>query len=197
MWKDWMPEAREVFHFPDLTASRLRIRQTASGTDQWSINEVRLFSGGKEIVRNPMWRVRTNVNPWTIQRAFDNASITRWRSWEAIRPGMFVEIDLGEPVKVNRVMMETTHDHYQAKVLLEAWDGSGKWRTIDEASDFEQPVPLNGLREAAALELKAMGYRYLLLQDSDSAAQDFRERRAEWGVEVVGEIPGALLYKFK
>jgi hypothetical protein len=197
MWKDFAPEAREYFQFPETKTSRLRIRQTAAGMELWSLSEVRLYHSGEELPRKTTWRIRANAHPWGIQLAFDNSLVTRWRSWEPLHPRMYVEIDLGESVAIDRVVMETTHDHYQAKVLLEALDASGNWHVIDSASDFEQPEEVKGLRKAAGQMLKQMGIRYWLLFDSDYTAEDFRKHSADWGVEVVGEMPGALLYKFK
>ncbi len=84
MFRDFQPTRILTFQFPPRQLRKLRIVQTASVPDeaQWSVSELRVFSGGRELPRDPQWRLTAHPNPWDIQLAFDNSSVTRWRSWQ-------------------------------------------------------------------------------------------------------------------
>src|SRR3984957_3607030 len=80
------------FDFAPRQLRKLRVVQTASVPgNQWSIAELRVFSGGSELARGGDWRLTAHPNPWDVQLAFDNSPVTRWRSWEPAAPGMYVE----------------------------------------------------------------------------------------------------------
>ncbi|MEN6533655.1 MAG: hypothetical protein ABFD89_08330 [Bryobacteraceae bacterium] len=186
-----------TFDFPEQKLRRLRVVQTAQGaSDLWSIAEFRVFDGGKELPRLPDWRLRARPNPWDVQMAFDNSPVTRWRSWETLSPGMYMEVEFGKPVAVDCVRLDCSHDQYQARVRLDGQLESGEWKTLaagPKATDVPEPF---GLRRAAVAELKLRGIHHLMLWDSDYSADEFRTNTGAWGMTLVGERAGARLYRF-
>jgi len=170
--------------------------QTASGApDQWSIAEMRVFHGGKELPREPSWRLRARPNPWDVQLAFDNSRATRWKSWQTLFPGMFVEIDFGAGPTLDMVTLEYPRDQYKAQWKLEGETAPGVWKLLSDKPEDSDAAPLPELRRAAALELKARGVGYLLYYDRDFGADDLRRNRDMWGLTVVGETRQARLYR--
>jgi len=122
--------------------------------------------------------------------------VTRWRSWETLRPGMFVEIDFGKDEVVDTVRLECSRDQDKSRVKLEGQTTSGRWKLLAAAPEYvDLPSPLLGLRRAAAEEFKARGVRYILAWDSDYAATDLRTRTATWGITMLAERGGARLYR--
>ncbi|MGH9662568.1 MAG: hypothetical protein ACRD96_28725, partial [Bryobacteraceae bacterium] len=185
--QEFPPTQRLRFRFPLQPLRRIRVVQTEpAGGDRWSVNELRVFAGERELERRPEWRLRAHPNPWDVQLAFDNSPVTRWRSWQAQFAGMFVEADFGRDETIDSVLIECAPDQYKIKLKLEGLAG--------EPQESEGPIEL-GLRRTATAELKARGVGYLLLYDHDYAAEDIRTKSGVWGVTLLGQHPGARLYR--
>jgi hypothetical protein len=184
------------FRYPARPLRRIRAVQTATGApDMWSIAEFRIFRGETELPRASSWKLRAKPNPWDVQLAFDNSLVTRWRSWETLRPGMYVEVEFAAPETTDSVMLETAHDQWKIRLKLEGMDDTGKWQTLAAAPEQSEGKPLVGLRRAAADEVKALGIDYLLVYDFDYRADDFTKNARSWGATLLGEHNGARLYR--
>jgi hypothetical protein len=201
----WLPIEHEMhptrhahFRFPPAELRRIRAVQTATHpNDFWSVAEMRLFSGGQELPRDPAWRLRSTPNRWDVQLAFDNSPVTRWSSWQTLKPGMFLEITFPKEQAVDSVVLEMSHDQYGVAFELEGQDGTGRWRGLEANLEYIEVAPPPGLRRAATLEVKARGVRHLLISDYDHAAADFRERAREWGIRQLAEGDGTRLYEIQ
>ena len=198
----WTPLIKEYqatrvleFRFPPQEVRKLRVVQTAvHDLDVWSISEFRILSAGKELDRERGWRLRANPNPWDVQSAFDNSPVTRWSSAESIHPGMFVEVDLAQARMLDTVRLECSRDQYQVRLNLEAMDSNGRWVRIGGEPSDGDAKPLAGLRKAAMAELKRANVNYLLVDETDYGAADFRNRAAEWGLQLIDDKGGVKLY---
>ncbi|MDP2996454.1 MAG: hypothetical protein Q8N47_03125, partial [Bryobacterales bacterium] len=185
------------FRFAPRPARKIRASQTAAGTDIWSITELRVFRAGTELARGDGWRLRARPNPWDVQLAFDNSPVTRWRSWEAIRPGMFVELDFGAVETADAVFLDTVPDQYQARWRVEAQDPDGRWSVLSDAPETAALKPNAGLKRAAMREFKARGVGYLVLFEADHAWIPVTAEPAAWGLALAGEAGGARLYRIE
>jgi len=200
LWTPLIPEAQPTrrleFRFPPEPWRRLRVVQTAAGVrEHWSIAELRLFHEGAELARSPGWRLRAYPNPWDVQRAFDASPATRWRSWQDLFDGMYVEVDFGEPTAADRLVLESAADQWNIRLRLEGMTEPGAWRTLAESPTEERIAPPAGLRRMAALEIKYAGVRYLLIHENEFGRDDYLERRQDWGLTLLGEIGGKRLYR--
>jgi F5/8 type C domain len=186
------------FDFASRELRKLRVVQTASlPNNQWSITELRIFSGPREMARDPAWRLTARPNPWDVQMAFDNSPVTRWRSWQPADPGMYVEVDFGRTQSVSQVVVESSADTGDAKVKLEGADAGGAWVTLsDQPLLSTQPVH-SSLRLAATAELKARGIRYLLIKPENPGASDLGRYAPFWGLTVAGSIGDVRLFHIK
>ena len=120
MIPDYHPTWLLQFQFPKERLRKVRVVQTAAGgPDHWNVAELRVFDGGRELPRAPRWRLRARPNPWDVQMAFDNSPVTRWRSWQELFPGMFMEVDFGRTEQVDSVRVECSHDQYKIRLRLE------------------------------------------------------------------------------
>jgi len=193
---EYPPQRQLTFRFPPASLTALRLVQTnRGGPDHWSVGELRIFQGERELARRPLWRLRARPNPWDVQLAFDNSPATRWRSWQILYPGMFLEVHFPRPQRVDRVAVECSRDQYRIRLRLEGRLPSGQWRPLGDApEEAELPPPL-GLRRAAVHELKRRGVSHLLVWDEDFGAEDFRKNAVVWGVTMLGERNGARLYR--
>ena len=133
-------------------------------------------------------------NPWDVQLAFDNSPVTRWRSWETARAGMYVEIDFGKPQPVDSVRIETQVEWGEGGMRVDGLDGSGQWTTLADQGDRKDVRIQVNLRLAATRELKARGVRYLLIGLDDLGSEDFQQRAAFWGIKFLAEAGNQRLY---
>jgi hypothetical protein len=184
------------FRYPAQPLKKIRVVQTATGApDMWSVAEFRLFRGQTELPRAPDWKLRAKPNPWDVQLAFDNSPVTRWRTWQSLYPGMFMEVEFAAPETTDSALLECSHDQWKIRLKLEGMDGAGKWKTLADAPEQSEGKPMFGLRRAAAEEVKALGIDYLLVYDFDYQADDFTMNARSWGATLLGEHNGARLYR--
>lgn len=189
------PTHIEDFRFPPRKLYKLRAMQTTQGRNLWSISEFRLFHGTSELSRDRIRRLRAFPDPWEVQYAFDNSPVTRWSSWQAMSPGMFVEVHLKAPEVVDRVRLECANDQPEAHVVLEGMDKSGLWRTLSEQAETFDVYPARGMRLAATEALKRHGIHYMLTAPADFGYGDYRANAAQWGFSLIQEQGGECLYR--
>ncbi|MFN7932869.1 MAG: hypothetical protein U0R19_06050 [Bryobacteraceae bacterium] len=197
LFPDVAPKLRAEYRFEQAPYRRLRLYQTKSGTDQCSVTEFRVMHKGKELRRDPDWRVRAWPKPSDAPLAFDNSPVTRWRSWQGIRPGFFLEVDLGTDRMVDAVLLEQTKDQYQAAFELYGQTEKGLWKLLS-SKPAESDVPaIRGLRRAAMEEFRARGIHYILAMPGDPGADDYLANPRLWGIQVIAERSGARLYRIE
>ena len=134
--KPWQPDKVWIFSVPRQKYRRLRVVQTGTATirqEQWNIHELRFFHDGVELPRRPEWRLQAWPDPWGVQRAFDNSEATRWRSWDTLRPGMWMAVDFGQDELVDQVRVELSGDEWEARMHLETMDAAGRWIPLDDS----------------------------------------------------------------
>ena len=200
LWTPLIPEYQPTwqfsFKFPPRPLRKVRVVQTNDGgPDHWSVAELRVFSGEREMPRASRWRLRAHPNPWDVQMAFDNSPVTRWRSWHTLFPGMYVEVDFGRVETIDKVVLECARDQYRIQLKLEAQTPSGEWQALagePEEAKLSQPL---GLRWAAIDEIKRRGITHLLVYAEDFGADDFRKKAVVWGLTFLGERNRARLYR--
>lgn len=189
------PTWRARFQFPNRPLAGIRVVQTASGRDLWSIHELRIFDSGQELPRLPRWRLTADPFPWTIQDAFDNSPLTLWRSGEAIHPGMYVQVNFNGIERADTVLIESSPDQGQIRLKLDGVDAAGRWQALSDAPAIsEMGVPL-GLRRAATRELERRGIGYLLVFDGELGAADFSSNQDLWDIREIGRAEGGRLYQ--
>jgi hypothetical protein len=182
------PRSEWVWKFPERSMRQLRIVQTAAceWPEQWNAHEVRFFSQGRELSRDPVWRLTAFPNPWEVQMAFDNSDATRWRTWETCAPGNFIAVDFGRDVAIDEVRVATSRDHVKAALRLEGIAAEPQERTIE---------PRGSVRRAATSELHLRGVNYMLLRDTEWGAEDIADDPEGWGLQKIAKEHDATLYK--
>lgn len=191
------PERRRIFKFPARRAKRLRVLETAKGAplEEFKVTELRFFFQGKELPREPGWRLRAWPNPWDVQMAFDNSPTTRWRSWETAWPGMYIDTDFGNYQMVDEVDLDTSPDYANLRLQVESMDAPGEWVKVADNPRDEVLKPPPDIRRWAGRELHERGIDYILMQDTDWGADDMREDPASWGFKEIARGHGARIYQ--
>jgi hypothetical protein len=174
---------------------RLRVVQTASAASGIpGISEVEIFGPGGRLPRKSVWRFHADPFPWDAELAFDGNPATQWKAWETIKPGMFVEVDLGSEEVITSVQLDVTPDQGYVHWQLEGETPTGRWTVLNT---FPQSAVLQtmDLRKAAMQELKHNGIGYILVPDSEIAAADFRNNSPLWSIHLLVEHGGIRLYQ--
>ncbi|HTW67050.1 MAG TPA: hypothetical protein VME17_20665, partial [Bryobacteraceae bacterium] len=175
---------------------KLRVMQQGSEPqDQWSMSELRVFDGPRELPRDPAWRLTAHPNPWDVQLAFDNSPVTRWRSWQPAAAGMYIEVDFGRMQAASSVVVESSWDMVNTKIALQGMGPDGKWITISGHPGIAVRPIHASLRMAAIAELKARGIGYLVIRPDDYGAGDIARNPEAWGLRLAGETGGVRLYR--
>ncbi len=195
IYSDMQPSVLDDFHFVRRSVKKLRVTKTKDMQDaMWNISELRVYDQEKEIPRASQWRLKAKPNPWDVQLAFDNSPVTRWRSWEPGKPGMYLEIDFGGAQLVDAVRIETQPDWRDPDMKIEGMDESGRWATLTtQAVVSLHPITYN-LRRAAIEELKARGFRYMLIGYDDIGSEDYQQHPKFWGISLVADVGYSRLY---
>ena len=112
-------------------------------------------------------------------------------------PGMFLEVDFGKPLLVDEARLVTTVDAAPTQVELRAMDAHGVWCSVPARRSQEVFRTPEDLRSAAVRTLVARGIHYLLVSPGALGASDFQRHPNAWGIELLGEAAGTLLYALK
>jgi hypothetical protein len=185
---------RNEYRFPERRVTRIRLVQMdESGEASWALNELRFYRSGQELKRSSAWRLTARPNPWDVQLAFDNNPATRWSTWEAYKPGMYLEVDFGGSAQVDEIVTECLPDQRGARLRLEEWT-AGRWQDMGaKLTVHDVPAP-SGMRRAASEVLKANGLRWLLFHKTDWAAKDLVLNHDRWGITLVAASQDHRLY---
>jgi hypothetical protein len=194
-----VPVWRHEYVFPEVAARGIRLVQTVPVTNpdnRWSLSEVRIFSGAAELRPLRDWHFTAWPNPWDARRAFDGNPVSYWDSWERRKPGYFVEAKFGREERVQRVLVECSHQHgVDGRMRLEYLTASGAWQPVGVAAKIYDVRRPPGLARAGADSLKADGIRWLVYQKGDWGYEDFVKNLAEWRAIPIVERNGYTLYR--
>jgi hypothetical protein len=182
----------------DLTA--IRFAQTVAGPLQWGISEVQLFRGRDRLGLQPQWRLLARPNVWEARFAFDQNWLSRWGTWEAVRPGMYLGLDFQRPVRLDRArLICLTHEQTGPVELLGRTPG-GAWERLVNRPEARRLPALN-LRRSATRLVRQEGFRFVLAPAGEAGygpvGRSMLERPEEWGVELAAQLDAACLFRIR
>ena len=197
--KDWHPTRVAEFAFTPVALRKIRLVQTAASPSAlWSVSELRAYSRGAELPRLPSWRLTAQPNPWDVRLAFDNLAVTRWRSWRAAAPGMYLEVDFGQTTSVDCVRVQSAPDEFETKCRIDGMrPGDKGWTVLSEQPKqfVDRRLDDVNLRGEATYVLKNQGFRYLLIENDSLGAGDYLRRAYFWNIVLQADRAGSRLYK--
>ena len=157
---------------------------------EWGIHELRLYSGGSALEAGRDFRLRSFPNPWELPSAVDGEQATRWRSWEALSRGMWIEAEFFADRDIDRITVELSGESSGCRMHVETQNPGEGWRLV-EAKIAESAENIEGFHRLASAQLRAAGFQYLFVTDADYGAKDI----ATWGLPRVAADQGATLYR--
>jgi hypothetical protein len=183
--------------WPEQAMRTLRFRMPAAYDGEWDINEVRLFSGDDPVFNSPQWTLAGWPNRWEVPLAFDGNLATRWRTWEPVRAGMYLEIELGNPQRLTSAVLVTHTPVFRVALEVYGLDVKGRWHLLTSNPQAIPRAPQD-LRLEAARALRASGFRYLLVPTGSggnaSIGNMLLGHEAEWGLERAGDAGRYYLF---
>ncbi|HWC95532.1 MAG TPA: glycosyltransferase family 39 protein [Candidatus Sulfopaludibacter sp.] len=186
--------------WPAMGLRALRFRMAGSYDSEWDIDEIQLFSDNVRIFNSPNWSLRAWPNVWEAPLAFDNHRSTRWRTWQDVRRGMFLEVDLDHPQKLTSANMITHSVEYPCAVEFYGQGLDGKWSLLSNRPSMVQ-LPTEDLRLEATGVIRHAGYRYLLAplgsDGNGPLGQLMMKQAPHWGLELMGVAGPNALFKLR
>jgi hypothetical protein len=178
----------------------VRFRMPKAYQGEWDINEVQLFSGENRLFNSPQWTLSAWPNRWEGPLAFDDNLATRWRTWENVRKGMYLDVELGNPQRLTAAVLVTHTPALHVPLEVHGLDMKGQWHLLSNTPKAI-PRPPQDLRLEAAQALKRAGFRYLLVPTGKGGNAPLGNmlmgNAAAWGMEVAGGAGRFILYRVK
>ncbi len=193
---DLAPVCEMRFRFPSARIRAMRLIQPSrGGRALWSVSEVRMFRSGRVIRFPPEMRVTASHSRWYAARAFDDNGATLWSSREPATPRMYLGAAFPNPEQADSVVVLSPRDQQTMPPQLEGFVEGAGWRLLDgDPSVSIVPAPAN-LRHLAAQAVLRDGVEYLLVNEGNVIADDFRFHVREWMLEKVASAGNFTLYR--
>ncbi len=188
------PEFAQHFKFLPVTTSGVRVVNIAKGTEFWTVSEMRLRFQGRELTRSPAWRLSAWPNGWEVQLAFDNNYATRWSTWEGIAPHARLQVEFPAAQRLDEVVLEGG-PAWTARLQVEVLLDSGRWVPLTDTPELVKTDFPAGIRRAATREMKALGLRFLLVNEGDMVYADMKKYPTFWGITQLAEANGTHFYR--
>ena len=188
------PKHRQRFSFLPVSTRGVRVLNIASAKSFWTVAEMRVWSQGRELPRAAGWRVSAWPNGWEAPLAFDNSYATRWSTWQAMPPRARLQIDFARAERIDAVLLECD-PAWEARVQVEVLTDTGRWAAITDTVEQSTDDLPDGIRLAATRDVKALGIRYLWINDSDFCAEDMKNYAKFWAITQVAEGNGTRFYR--
>ncbi len=176
--------------WPAQTLQGLRFRLNTPHPGEWDLNEIQLYLETDRIHDSPQWVLGAWPNPWEMPLAFDDNFATRWRTWEPMRPGMFLEVRFDHPQRLTSATLASHSPVYNVPVEFYGLGLDGRWMLLS-ANPERTLRAKQDLRRAATRYLKRSGIDYILAPVAESGVWQLGkilvEQPREWGLEDVGQ----------
>jgi hypothetical protein len=177
----------------------LRIRMPQASPVEWLIHEIELLAGDDEMLPRPQWQLRAKPNVWELPLAFDGSLATRWRTWEPIRAGMYVEADFDRAQTLSGAVLTSPNAFHPPPFEFYGRQRDG-WHMLTTHPTVTGR-PLGDVRMTAARAIRGAGFHYVLA-DNGNGGNGFLGaamlgHEAEWGLEKAADYGPIVLFRIK
>lgn len=176
----------------------LRFRQEADGLSNWSIAEMAFYRGDYRLRPSARWWLEAWPNPWEAGFALDSNPTTYWATWEAARPGMFLEVRFDRPQWLTGAAITGSRIEQKSRVAIYGQSPDGAWRLLSGALSAQVRQD-SELRKHSTRALKRAGYSHIVAplgEDGNSAlGRDLLRQADAWGVELVARSGDIGLFR--
>jgi hypothetical protein len=159
--------------------------------DMWSINEILLWDRERSLPASPRWRLDASPNRWDVAMAFDGSEATRWRSWERLRPGMWIKVQLDRPQELDHVDVTCSDGQWNSRMAAFALADDGTWK-LPLLTGWQVDAPLDRRKETMAA-IKRAGVHYIAVSRQGWKGEPFRGDLQGWGLREIGSTRELVL----
>ncbi|HZG76130.1 MAG TPA: discoidin domain-containing protein, partial [Paenibacillus sp.] len=128
-----------VVSFDPVYAQYLRIRQTGSAPEWWSISELHIY-GQPALQRSGVTATASSTAPGeSTANAIDASMSTRWSTGAAQSNGQYIQLDFGKNQPFHRVMVDAgsnTNDYMRGYRIEVSQDGAN-WTTVASGTNSQ------------------------------------------------------------
>ncbi|RXZ81941.1 hypothetical protein EBB07_13135 [Paenibacillaceae bacterium] len=124
-------EAALLVEFPVQTARYVRIVQTGTAGNWWSIADLQVY-GERELSRAGWTASASSTEAGGTPGNALNSSSTRWSSGAGQASGQYYQVDMGAPRWVNHIVMDSgdSATDYARSYVIEASNNGSTWRIV-------------------------------------------------------------------
>jgi hypothetical protein len=185
----WPPEALHA----------LRFRKARSEEGEWDIAEIQLFNGEERVFNSPQWSLSGWPNRWEGPLAFDGNPVTRWRTWQPVRAGMYLQVEFQHLQRLSSAVVVT---HLAFTGAVYGQDEKGTWHLLTDRADVTTRPPQDlRLRLYAAQAILRAGFQYILAPTGVGGNAPIGNliagHEGEWGLETAGFAGDYHLFRVK
>jgi hypothetical protein len=175
----------------------LRFRTFAKEQFEWEIHEVSVLLNEDRVYVDPQWHVAAWPNLFEAVFAFDGNLASRWRTWEATSPGMYLEMEFGTPTAASGVSLATHWPHPQIEIFGKTADG--RWTLLSDKVTAE-PRPKENLRRETIRSLRRAGIDYILTPVEGDLGnvplgKDLLMHSKEYGIVEIDRYEGVRVFR--
>jgi hypothetical protein len=185
--------------WPTGAFTRLRFRLPAASNSEYDIDDIRIYSGEDLVYSSPNWILRAWPNSWEAPLALDGNLATRWRTWEAVRAGMYFEMRFDRPQRISRAVLYSYTPALDIRPDLYGFTTDGKWLNLGPL--VATRLLKQDLRAEAARAIRRAGYQYLLVPTGAGGAAPagnaIAAESAEWGLAEAARVGPYRLFRIK
>jgi hypothetical protein len=185
--------------WPAESLDRLRFRLPAASNFECDLVDIRVYAGEDLVFTSPHWDLRAWPNSWEAPLALDGNLATRWRTWQPIRAGMYMELRFDHPQRISSVVLYSHAPLLGVPVEIYGQAGRGPWRLLGTPRAIQHPK--EDLRPDAILAVRRAGYRYLIAATGSGGTAPLGNalvgQEPEWGLERVAEAGQYFLFRVK
>ena len=182
--------------FPEQPLAAIRVRQTASTEQIWSIHEIELFRGEQKVGNSRRWTLDAWPNSWEAPLGLDQNLVSRWRTWEPARPGMFFELDFDRPETLSSINVVGRSAENEPRLEIYGQRPDGTWVRFPAPRTVR---PAINLRRAAVKMVRRAGMRYVLAPAGTGGGGpiglSMANQPGDWGVEIAAHLDNMYLFK--
>ena len=175
----------------------IRFEQSRRDDWFWSIQEVELLRGQETLPPTRRWQLDAWPNPWEAPRALDRNPASRWSSWEPMRPGMFFEVDFGQPERLIGARLVCLRREGKAHVEVHGRAPDGGWRKL--AAMSPSPRPRVNMQRQATRILRREGFQWVLAKIGADGwgpiSREMVDHPDDWDLKVVANVESVYLLR--
>jgi hypothetical protein len=182
--------------FSEQPLRAIRIEQTASTRQIWSVHEIELFRGEQKVGNSRRWILDAWPNSWEAPLGLDQNLVSRWRTWEPAQPGMYYELVFDRPEALSGINVVGRNSENEPTIAISGQKADGGWVRFPAPRTAR---PALNLQRSAVKMVRRAGLKYILTPTGKGGGGPIGvamvNHLSDWGVEIAGQVDSVYLLR--